>query len=73
MRQRAGLFAQFKSDGPPGFLLPNRCSICRVPAGGDMALPCASQTRWHSGTGWHRLTRPQVKPHHLDACQNHLC
>jgi hypothetical protein len=33
------LFAQFKSDGPPGFLLPNRCSICRVAAGGDILDP----------------------------------
>src|SRR5229473_8404047 len=30
----AGLFAQFKSDGPPGFLLSDGCAIRRVPAGG---------------------------------------
>jgi hypothetical protein len=35
----AGLFTQFKSDGPPGFLLPNRRSIRRVPAGGDILDP----------------------------------
>jgi hypothetical protein len=33
---QAGLFAQFKSDGPPGFLLSERCAIRRVPAGVDI-------------------------------------
>jgi hypothetical protein len=32
----AGLLAQFKSDGPPGFPLSDRCAICRVAAGGDI-------------------------------------
>src|ERR1700692_3516827 len=35
----AGLFAQFKSDGPPGFLLPDRCAIRRVSTGGDILDP----------------------------------
>src|ERR1700737_5674453 len=30
------LFAQFKSDGPPGFFLSDRCSIRRAPTGGDI-------------------------------------
>ena len=35
----AGLLAQFKSDWPPGFLLPDGCSIHRVAAGGDILDP----------------------------------
>jgi hypothetical protein len=35
----AGLFAQLKSDGPPGFLLPDSCAIRRVAAGGDILDP----------------------------------
>ena len=35
----AGLFAQFKSDWPPGFLLSDRCAIRRVSAGGDILDP----------------------------------
>jgi hypothetical protein len=35
----AGLLAQFKSDGPAGFLLLDRCAIRRVPAGGDILDP----------------------------------
>ena len=35
----AGLLAQFKSDRPPGFPLPNRCTIRRVAAGGDILDP----------------------------------
>ena len=31
-----GLLAQFKSDRPPGLLLPNRCAICRVSARSDI-------------------------------------
>lgn len=31
----AGLFAQFKSDRPSGFLLPDRCAIRCVSAGSD--------------------------------------
>src|SRR5712664_323766 len=34
-----GLLAQFKSDWPPGFLLPDHCAIRRVPAGGDILDP----------------------------------
>ena len=34
-----GLLAQFKSNGPTGFLLPDRCGICRVSAGGDILDP----------------------------------
>src|SRR6202048_433435 len=30
------LFAQFKSDGPLGFFLSDRCSIRRAPTGGDI-------------------------------------
>src|SRR2546430_11779204 len=32
----AGLLAQFKSDGPPGFLLSDGCAIRRVSAGSDI-------------------------------------
>jgi hypothetical protein len=32
----AGLFAQFKSDGPPGVFLSDRCSIRRAPSGFDI-------------------------------------
>ena len=32
----AGLLAQFESDGPPSFLLSNRCAICRVATTGDI-------------------------------------
>jgi len=35
----AGLLAQFKSDRPSGFLLPDRCAIRRVAAGGDILDP----------------------------------
>jgi hypothetical protein len=35
----AGLLAQFKSDRPPSFLLPDRCAIRRVPAGSDTLYP----------------------------------
>jgi hypothetical protein len=35
----AGLLAQFKSDGPPGFLLPDGCAIRRVTADGDILDP----------------------------------
>src|SRR5260370_2980911 len=35
----AGLLTQFKSDGPPSFLLSNRCAIRRVAAGGDILDP----------------------------------
>src|ERR1700716_3441135 len=35
----AGLLAQFKSDGPPGFLLSDGCAIRRVAAGGDILDP----------------------------------
>jgi hypothetical protein len=35
----AGLFAQFKSYGPTGFLLPDRCAIRRVAARGDILDP----------------------------------
>jgi hypothetical protein len=35
----AGLLAQLKSDGPPCFLLSNRCAIRRVAAGGDILDP----------------------------------
>jgi hypothetical protein len=35
----AGLFAQFKSDGSPGFLLSDRCAIGRVTACGDILDP----------------------------------
>ncbi|HTB38928.1 MAG TPA: hypothetical protein VK777_17670 [Reyranella sp.] len=35
----AGVLAQFKSDGAPGFLLPNRRTIRRIPAGGDIFDP----------------------------------
>jgi len=35
----AGLLAQFKSNGPAGFLLSDRCSIRRVPAGGNILDP----------------------------------
>jgi hypothetical protein len=31
-----GLFAQFKSDRPPGFLLPDSCAIGRISACGDI-------------------------------------
>jgi hypothetical protein len=34
-----GLIAQFKSDRSPGFLLPDRCAIRRVSAGGDVLDP----------------------------------
>jgi hypothetical protein len=33
------LLAQFKSDRPPGFLLPDGCAIRRVTAGGDILDP----------------------------------
>jgi hypothetical protein len=33
------LFAQFESDRLPGFLLPDRCAIRRVPTGGDILNP----------------------------------
>jgi len=36
MRTLAGLFAQFKSDWPSRLLLPNRCAIRRISAGGDI-------------------------------------
>jgi hypothetical protein len=35
----AGLLAQFKSDWPPGFLLPDRSAIRRVPIGSDILDP----------------------------------
>src|SRR5512141_2631833 len=35
----AGLLAQFKSDGPPGFLLPNYCAIRGVSTSGDVLDP----------------------------------
>jgi hypothetical protein len=35
----AGLFAQFKSDGPTGFLLSDRCAIRRIPTGSDILDP----------------------------------
>jgi hypothetical protein len=35
----AGLLAQFKPEGPSGFLLSNRCAIRRVAAGGDILDP----------------------------------
>jgi len=35
----AGLLTQFKSDRSPGFPLPDRCPIRRVPAGGDILDP----------------------------------
>jgi hypothetical protein len=35
----AGLFTQFKSDRPTGFLLSYCCAIRRVPAGGDILDP----------------------------------
>jgi len=35
----AGLLAQFKSDWPPGLLLPDCRAIRRVPAGGDILDP----------------------------------
>src|SRR5216683_2203590 len=35
----AGLFAQFKSDGSPSFLLSDRCAIGRVSASGDILDP----------------------------------
>jgi hypothetical protein len=35
----AGLLAQFKSDRPPGFLLPDGCAIRRVTAGSDILDP----------------------------------
>jgi hypothetical protein len=34
----AGLFAQFKSDRPPSFLLPDRCAI-RCVSRGDILDP----------------------------------
>jgi hypothetical protein len=34
-----GLLAQFKSDRPPSFLLPDRCAIRRVSAGSDILYP----------------------------------
>jgi hypothetical protein len=34
-----GLLAQFKSDRPPGFLLPDCCAIRRVAASGDILDP----------------------------------
>ena len=37
----AGLLAQLKSDGPPCFLLPDRCAIRRVSACGDRSLEAA--------------------------------
>src|SRR4051794_22291186 len=35
----AGLFAQFKSDRPPGFLLTDGCAIRRVAARSDILDP----------------------------------
>jgi hypothetical protein len=35
----AGLLAQFKSDGPSGFLLPDCCAIRRISACGDIFDP----------------------------------
>jgi hypothetical protein len=35
----AGQLAQFKSDGPPGFLLSDSCAIRRLAAGGDILDP----------------------------------
>src|SRR6266702_8246838 len=35
----AGLLTQFKSAWAPGFPLPDRCAIRRVPAGGDILNP----------------------------------
>jgi hypothetical protein len=35
----AGLLAQFKSDGPPSFLLSNGCTIRRVTAGSYILDP----------------------------------
>ena len=35
----AGLLTHFKSNGPTGFLLSNRCAIRRVAAGGDIFDP----------------------------------
>src|SRR5260370_25679356 len=35
----AGLLTQFKSDGPRGFLLSNRCAVRRIAAGGDILDP----------------------------------
>src|SRR5579859_3904368 len=35
----ASLLAQFKSDRPPCFLLPDGCAICRVPTCGDILDP----------------------------------
>ena len=40
----AGLFTQFKSDRPPGFLLSDRCAIRRVAAGRDILDP---KSMWH--------------------------
>ena len=35
----AGLFAQFKSDRPPSFPLPDSCAIRRIAAAGDILDP----------------------------------
>jgi hypothetical protein len=37
--RQAGLLAQFKSDRPPGFLLPNRCAIRRVSTSRNILHP----------------------------------
>jgi len=35
----ARLLTQFKSNGPPSFLLSNRCAIRRIAGGGDILDP----------------------------------
>src|SRR6202012_5603074 len=43
----AGLLAQFKSDRPPGFLLPERCAIGR-PGPSRGKCPVAFDPKWPS-------------------------
>jgi hypothetical protein len=40
-----GLLAQFKSDGPAGFLLSDRCAIRSVSAGSDILDPHRDDSR----------------------------
>jgi hypothetical protein len=71
----ARLLAQFKSDGPPGFLLPDRCAIRRVSASGDIFDPdgdditatkltvdCQIEHGQGAGEGYRRLALTEARP-----------
>src|SRR5580704_10873275 len=76
----AGLLAQFKSDGPPGFLLPDRCTIRRIPAGGDILDPNDAvdhetvghhlKARYRDGIAKHVLRPGHSRGWHGDVARN---